>query len=159
MFDDWKKEYYGSMESFTTCEMEFRTRDVERSAILHSLRKWVGLRARNLRKHGMILGRMEDKGNWFIDDGEANGILINNESCALCQISRDPQQGHRVRCVLCPISQFAKTTCDSTIELSDEDKEYNLFTAWDFWRSRCDPEPMIKALVATYRNFTRAFGH
>ena len=114
----WKKEFYVIPASKCPRNM----------AIHHSLKKWIGLRAKNLEKHGMkkhtmlfIISEAEIKENfkgrgWF---------RISSRSCALCHYFMDTDD--------CPITVDFPCFGDCAL-------------AYNVWVEEGDPEPMISKL-------------
>jgi hypothetical protein len=110
----WKEEFYPIPAS------ECRKED----AVKHSLRKWIGLKKENLKKHGLRhLG-----GSWISEvENNENGIVTSSPSCALCTLFVcGPESGIR-----CPILGFSGRTCDDQYQCFTVDKH---------------PECMIKLL-------------
>lgn len=114
------------------------------NACAHSLKKWEGLRAVNLSKHGL------SRVSRALEDKEGNRFLIDSGSCALCTHYLDSE----MHCPRCPLSQVrGGTKCDS--EKGYE--EYSPYFA--FISVKSDPEPMIewlqKALESERKNDTK----
>lgn len=119
----WKAEFYpvAPKKSMTTKE-----------AIEHSLAKWIGLRKKNLKKHGITVGFFRDA---MFDDSSAKGFEINGSTCALCKkfYNHDAEN----ECEKCPLFSVLGKACD------DGDNDDSPFYLWMLEKK---PEPMIKAL-------------
>lgn len=118
----------------------------EEGALEHSLRKWIGLRRENLRKHDVSLGAVRIAGY----DG---GLTIDGTSCALCAhyYSR-----HGRRCEMrCPLVDVNDGySCDGSLVWEDDDKKHESdeHDHYTHMRKRGDPEPMINLLEKAIRN-------
>lgn len=110
-------------------------------ALAHSLRKWIGLRSENLKRHGLkacfaaIYPLRRRPGRKF------RYLRINSASCALCvhyydEDKTDPQQ----TCLRCPLYAVCGCPCDR-----DSPTAASPFHSWTV---RHDPEPMIRLLQA-----------
>lgn len=125
----WKKEFYPKSAN---------SRMSKRDAILHSIRKWEGLRKENLRKHGLKFEIVSKS----IVDKNGSEMEIDVSSCALC-VKYYYSNKNLDRCVECPLQKTLGRPCDQ-----DDASVYNRFL-----RSvRRTPEPMIKALNLTLKN-------
>lgn len=112
----WKEEFYST-----------EANKVKRGdALDHSIQKWIGLRPKNIKKHGLYLECAD-----LMDDDNIFGI--NADSCALCQRYLKPRKDNS--CATCPLFKFLGRRCDD-----GEDSPYMIF---DYTNN---PEPMIKAL-------------
>lgn len=116
----WKKEFYPTEAKNVK----------EADAVEQSLRKWIGLRRKNLAKHGV---RHDMDITYLIGDGNYN-MVIDGDSCALCQhylsLNFKP-------CSDCPLYAALGGSCD-----------YDRSAPYDIWRNTSNPEPMIAALQA-----------
>lgn len=123
----WKKEFYP-----VTAKRAAKGSVVK--AVEHSIRKWVGLRPSNLKRHGMV-------SYWVSGDIAEEGhtltfLYIDGQSCSLCQKFVAVNYGD---CSGCPLYESrGQVRCDCT-----GDTEGNPYGAW---RTKGDPMPMIKAL-------------
>ena len=118
--DTWKKEFYPIPAK------ECKKKD----ALEHSLKKWIGLRIKNLEKHGVI-----KKGFRIIEDlkDEYEYLHIADSSCALC-IHYLNNEG--IKCIKCPLSKSRNgTACDK-----GRSSPYENFT------NHSEPEPMIRLI-------------
>ena len=117
--ETWRAEYYpviGELSDPTNCMSELE-------ATIHSLRKWTGLRACNLKKHG-------------IDSVSGMPIIVSDRTCALCMRRKD------VTCNDCPLRRYLGRRCDknpSSARLSP----------WQEYMAYRNPAPMIEALTGT----------
>lgn len=124
--ETWKAEFY---------PVEAAAVDAA-GASLHSLRKWRGLRARSLKRHGVRLTRY----NVYqcVDDGTRESLVVNSATCALCEHHQYRPvlevENETPRCNSCPLQQLLGEPCD----VSDQPYAYFQFAH--------DPEPMIAAL-------------
>lgn len=96
----------------------------------YSLRKWQGLTAENMAKHGVQRishHRLEDvRGKDF---GEHSFSY-----CALCDDAEDS-------CKNCRYVQFHGRACDEPMQRAGEEP-----SPWKIWVLKQDPQPMINAL-------------
>ncbi len=108
----------------------------EDDAILHSLRKWRGLRAEVLAVHGITTS-----GRRLYDACTGARVLpLEATSCALCvhYMETEDEDGHPERlCTRCPLTFVRGTPCDDAV---DEQPP------WFAWTEDNDPEPMIALL-------------
>jgi hypothetical protein len=116
----WKEEFYPIDAKYVSKE----------DAVEHSLRKWIGLRAENLSKHGVnaTYSRVYD-GDGVC--GEDEMMYIDDESCALCVHYIENE------CSACPLFGLLGRSCDKGDEIISE---YASFVRFG------NPEPMITAL-------------
>lgn len=119
----WRAEFYPE-----TAKQAAKRGDI--AATEHSLRKWLGLRAGALEKHGVSQIAMG------IQDAESNSFWFGATTCALCVRHI---QGW---CLKCPLAAVTGAQCGSAI--SDDDP-YSIFEA------NGNPNPMIAALRKTLR--------
>ena len=115
-------------------------------AIAHSLRKWIGLREKNLAKHNCFIFRnkigkyvTEISDDLFDSD---NSVEINSESCALCVnfLAEEEQEFEKHACERCPLYKHLGRDC-SAFALTP--------SLFGIWFDTNNPEPMIEALQAT----------
>jgi len=125
----WKKEFYKTPAH----------RVSKRFAAKHSLRKWIGLKKSNLKKHGVMIVNREsviniaDKEKWdgFVQD-EVKSVEIDESTCSLCANFADTANGDDI-CAKCPLCKMGKTC-------GEENSPYDLFL------STGNVGPMVKAL-------------
>ena len=123
----WKKEFYPiPAEQVLSAD-----------AVAHSLRKWEGLKPKNLAKHDLI-----SHGEVIIDD-DGNELGIDASSCALCNHYIDDD------CAECPLALVR-----GGVSCAMRDSPYHAFMESD------DPNPMIKWLkkAMTYEETQNATG-
>ena len=125
-FTSWKKQYYPVPAEKVKNKI---------AAIRHSLRKWKGLTAHNMIKHGLLY-RSGCVGTCEVDDDSKN-LYIDCDSCALCCLYIEKG------CTSCPLYEHLKKRCDSS--------NGPYFTFDDDH----DPQPMIKALTAVLKKATK----
>jgi len=114
----WKKEFYP-----ITAKQAARKGKV--AAIEHSLKKWIGLRESNLKKHKMIYYRgvaviFEENKNRFT-------FAISGTTCALCF-----KYGEKDCCTGCPLKSPYPFPCGHG--------------AYGYWACTGNTKPMIKEL-------------
>jgi hypothetical protein len=111
----WKREFYRIPAQNAT----------GKNALSASLKKWIGLRKKNLDKHNVLFC-----GGDLIDcDGKK--FEINDTSCALCQLY------YLIgTCNSCPLKLIRNSPC---IEKTD----IEILSPYDAWCCDQDPEPMI----------------
>ena len=125
--ETWKAEFY-------PCEAD--SKEAQKDPILHSLRKWYGLRWENLFRHGLMLrGRLlvsEQASTLTYDEC----LEIDGDTCALCRrfhqlfCCDDPDLG------VCPLRTVSGgNNCD-----------YDEHQPWSVFCNTGNPEPMIAAL-------------
>lgn len=138
--------------SFETWKREFYPKDADEvndnyvDAVEHSLKKWVGLRRENLKRHNMtyaihrwgnlkrdmdyvgIRGRHSDKSE--------RDLNVNGDSCALCLL----YEGLDGDCRACPIQKLLGKRCDEARWGEESHSPYRVF------RDTGNPEPMITVL-------------
>lgn len=120
--ETWKKEFYSQDPT---------KRMTKVAAVKHSIKKWVGLRPENLKKHK--LSYFDVKG---LQDVDGNKFWVNSSSCALCVKYYDDQQDKN-SCYRCPLyKSLGNIECDGS-----DDMPFMLFVD-----NKNDPEPMIAAL-------------
>lgn len=110
----WKKEFYSPLSKVS-----------RKGALAHALKKWIGLRASNLKRHGLKVGEYKDifdidEKSTFLADPR---LYVDGSSCALCI--------HYDECDECPIFVATGTHCKDQ---------------FDKWYHSGDPEPMIRLL-------------
>jgi hypothetical protein len=120
----WKKEFYKG-------RIKKAARD-PLSAVEHSLRKWKGLRAKNIEAHKVKIS-YGDVVNPITD----NSFSIDADSCALCQMCKYDDGYSRIDCSKCPIVKVTGRVCDGSAATP---------SPYGVWVKQNDPEPMIKVL-------------
>lgn len=133
--ETWKEEFY---------PVEANEVKGAIAATKHSLQKWIGLKEKNLKKHGMLAEGLRIKNKK--DSYEEEGFTVASpSSCALCEsFFKDCERGDP--CKRCPIFKYKGRSCcsdgaDSTI------REYEKFVEED----DKNPEPMIRLLRKTLK--------
>lgn len=118
----WKKEFYRKPANEVSRE----------NALQHSLRKWIGLKPSNRKKHGVKLSQSDLVEIW---DKTNIVFCIDSSSCALCQhfINIDDN------CPGCPLVTSGGVCCACS------ESPYNLFL------DKGAVAPMIRALEKTRR--------
>lgn len=125
----WKKQYYP-----VNCG-EMKT---EREALTHSLRKWKGLRAAPMKKHGLVKAPYSP----ILTDKQLNQFRADGDTCALCDLYIN---AIHETCEDCPLSrQRHGFSCDEKL-FSERYSPYTSFRDYD------DPEPMITLLKAAIK--------
>lgn len=115
----WKAEFYPK---------EAKARMSKKSAIEHSIQKWIGLRKENLEAHGLVADSHQVL---IYEDIDSDRLRIDSRSCALCHKYALMQEDE---CEKCPLYLYLGGRCDS------------VETPYFVWRRTGDPEPMIDAL-------------
>lgn len=128
----WKREYYKG-----------RLRDAARdplSAVEHSIKKWKGLRSKNLKAHGLVP-------SWgdIVDQATNKVFTIDVTTCALCKMCGTGSDDQTL-CIKCPIVKVTGRTCDGRDGSS---------SAYGDWTRDDDPEPMIKLLKHVRREIKK----
>lgn len=139
----WKKEFYP--ETAEKFSRKRRMVSVAIEAIEHSIRKWEGLRKRNLKKHQVERGHSFP--NSVLVDARpfSSGLPVNASTCSLCQYSK-PYPGGVTDCEFCPLAHSRQGVSCSFPLLSIES-----VSPWSAWVVNSDPLPMIKALKKALR--------
>lgn len=107
----------------------------EEDAIKHSLKKWTGLRATNLEKHGLTHPPQSAE----IYDSEGNSLNMTCSTCALCAYYLDHRSyGYDENCTKCPLFKVLNNNACDSAELGGG--------PYSEWVRRGNAEPMIKAL-------------
>lgn len=119
----WKKEFYTSVEA--------AAKRGPKAALKHSIRKWEGLKGKNLKKHDLTVNDYRDLSD---DDGE---FVVDDKSCALCVYVREPLGG--INCEKCPIVKVTGKPCDG-----DD-------SPWEEWIDNKNPLPMNRLLNRVYK--------
>lgn len=123
--ETWKARYYLiSATNLYFAGRELTDKQREISTLHHSLRKWKGLLASNLKRHKLRLICFNS-----LTGGNGRDFYIDSDSCSLCALYL------RSDCINCPISKnYEKTECNMKSE------------AWKAWCSDNNPKPMIARL-------------
>lgn len=122
----WKAEYY-------PVEAE---RVKKRDALAHCLKKWIGLRARNLKRHGV------QKGVMSIFDAGSGVLWIDTKSCAAC-VHWLYHEG--CSCRTCPLYLVRGVPCYKS-NGADKPSPFDAFTRLG------NPEPMIRLIRKAMRH-------
>lgn len=140
----WKQKYY-------PIPADSPLLDTDAKAIKHSLRKWCGLRPKNLAAHKVKVasGDVYDVDNVY----SASGFRVGAHTCALCVRARalcvrarDAAANlpggiyPKTYCRLCPLFKYLGRRCDDGV-----------WSRWYAWQNDHNPEPMIEALRGAYR--------
>jgi len=112
--ETWKKEF---------CPYKADSKKVQEDAISYTLQKWIGLRKKNLKKHGIV------------DVSNLPGV---NNSCYSCAISI------KYHCNGCPLFLARGVRCD--ISKMSKNKRRVCIAPYTYWTVKNNPEPMIAAL-------------
>lgn len=115
------------LEEFCPVPAEKMVRKTRLQVVERDLKKWIGLRKTNLRKHGVKKSGRSDI------SGAGETFSIDGDTCGLC---------HRYdgNCKPCPISVVrGGLNCDRS-HVQDSHSPYSSFTYLD------NPEPMIRVL-------------
>lgn len=122
----WKEEFYPvDAESVS-----------EEDALDHSLRKWIGLKPENLKKHGVF--KVSGWRSIVDKNDEYDSMLIDGVSCSLCKFYLGDEVDSQ--CESCPLTaQRGGRACDESTEPGSyfNDSPYANFTERD------DPQAMI----------------
>lgn len=141
--ETWKEEFMPVPASAEMSTLE---------AIEHSIRKWVGLREENLRRHGLFQDTYLIGEQGPIRHGY---IYINNSSCALCVKFLSARYSTRVSpCVRCPLyAALGQVGCSSSYYT-----RWQLYgvqwSPYDIFLKHGDPEPMITSLLLAKYDIT-----
>lgn len=119
--ETWKAEFY---------PVPADSDEAKADPIEHSLRKWRGLRADALERHGLT------RGSSVLTDSNKSVFSISGDTCALCEVHyRLPNSSQN--CLLCPLAIHLGRKCD-----------HGLKSPYQVNFRSGDPEPMIAALEA-----------
>ena len=91
-------------------------------AIAHSLKKWLGLLPRNLKRYGL----------------KTAPLRIDSSTCALCH-----HYIFTVGCRNCPLTLVRGAPCDVPLNWEHQ-------SPYQAWRLKQDPDPMIALLKAAH---------
>jgi uncharacterized CHY-type Zn-finger protein len=120
--ETWKKEFYPKKPT---------ERMSKKTAIQHSLKKWIGLRPENLKKHQLQYTNAKD-----LKDEDGNMFFVNSDSCSLC--IKYLNFAASISCQKCPLyKSLDNHPCDNWNQPYFQFMDNN------------DPEPMIVALKET----------
>jgi hypothetical protein len=124
--ESWKKEFY-----------PVPVEDVPKSkALAHSIKKWEGLLAKNLKRHAVV---------WrfacYIVDEVDDKFYIDGGTCALCHhyLGDDSSGDDRV-CVRCPLFKSRNGTSCVTARTIEVNSPYG------HWIDGGNPAPMLREL-------------
>ena len=121
----WKKKFYPINANNILLNTDAKM-------LKHSIKKWEGLLAKNLRQHTMS----HSAGSGEIHQTDSFAVFpITGGTCALCC---EYYNGIFNECTQCPIFKYLKTRICS--------KEFNR------WRNHNDPNPMLNLLKTVYKN-------
>ena len=120
----WKNEFYRVGAKSPTLKTKIQK-------IEHSLTKWIGIRDKNLKKHGLSKNEYGE----IVEDGK-EVIVMGGASCALCVTFYDAHTG----CPKCPLTKVrGGKSCD-------KEKDNEEQSPWRAWSEDEDLKPMIKLL-------------
>lgn len=129
--ETWLKEFYPVEAHHVTWE----------EALDHSIRKWTGLRSKNMKRHRLKFSEMNYR---FLHDTEHDRIFLSIDagSCALC-VHHDFDE--RYNCRSCPLAKSrGGVPCDSR---TFEEQTACRLSPYSEFVERGNPEPMIAALL------------
>ena len=132
----WKREFYPK-----TAKQAARGSAL--AAARHSLQKWIGLLAKNLRKHGV---ENNESGVWDSTNSFDDWCSFDASTCSLCQkfLDDDAPLLALSSCATCPLAEtLGGRSCAA------DDQPYNVFAKTG------DPNPMIRALRRTVKRLER----
>ncbi len=122
----WKNEFYSIPAD--QCPVD--------EAINHSIRKWTGLRAENIARHGLRFSQSLLQ----VDESSKSRLDIDSSSCALCHHYMRNPEGDYNNCSACPLYQARNnTSCDKRMP-GESFSPYLIGTVQD------NPEPMLQWL-------------
>lgn len=124
----WKDEFY-------PVEAKEATQD-DKTALLHSIKKWTGLLPENMKKHDVKYS--ESIKTDLIDNEPFAYFGVDAYSCALCCRHVLPKGS----CDKCPLARHLGERCDNT-----DISPYQIYNATQ------NPEPMLQALLDTLKEF------
>ena len=133
----WKQEFYP-----ITALQAHKTLDLV-GLVEHSIQKWIGLRKKNLEKHGL-----ETYGFTYIRDSDDNSFSVDAFSCSLCRrFVNFRKEEKEDDCFGCPIfeSRGHVRCCEYSPKETTPDSPYA------HWQWDENPEPMIRALRKALR--------
>jgi hypothetical protein len=134
--ESWKAEFY-------PVSAKKPRSDVAR--LRHSIRKWVGLRKANLKKHECHKDEVDDS-LWYTDKGP---FSVDTTSCALCEKYFDHAHEDDGQCRGCPLKNTLGSRCDDL--KNGQEMPYTV------WLDSSNPEPMIIALCASLLRVDKKF--
>jgi len=138
--ETWKAEFYPKAAADTTPE----------EALAHSIRKWEGLRADALARHGVT-----QRGSWLCGEELELSFIVACSSCALCYhymaepLDDDGDETDEAdvisrvsdACEGCPLYEArGGVACDVMDDVDDRRDPYNAYA------SHGDPVPMLRWL-------------
>lgn len=114
----------------------------KKEAYDHVLRKWIGLREENLRRHGLhrsyssILGKYEEP---------PDSMAVDGSTCAFCS---HYLKSAGVRCGSCPLFKSLGASCDRRRD------DYHARSPYDEFLLDGNPEPMISTIIMSRYGIT-----
>lgn len=141
----WKQKYYCLPADSSAIRSPL-------AAVNHSLTKWLGLREKNLKAHGLVIhkyGIAEDR-----NDPDDRIMEIAGCTCALCVRAKWVSKSRYAAefCPHCPLYKTLGRRCDTlpnAVRTSEQKKAK--VSEWESWECYQNPEPMIRALRRTYK--------
>lgn len=129
--ETWKEEFY-PIEADKSVGSQLE-------AVEHSLRKWRGLDADTLKRHGLrqaYYNLEEDRGGKF---------HIDYTSCALCRLVNATEDG----CYECPLYAVRGGVPCDVIMVDEDENLLETFSPYVKWTRFNDPAPMLEWLEKT----------
>jgi hypothetical protein len=132
---EWKSMYY---------PVEASTITNEKDALIHSYKKWLGLRPHVLKKYN-IIHKLHSTA-LFYNSTKEGGFYIHDTSCALCQIYL--YNDINTTCIECPLYKIREERCYK-LNGSIFNSPYHKFIDND------DPTDMINLLKNAIKKYAR----
>lgn len=141
----WKKEFYPTTAAEACDESKAAGSDIP--AILNSIRKWEGLRPKNLARHCLS----KDGGNNRLLSLGQQSFVVNDDTCALCHAHTPGQHGQPPR--------VARPQCHEpprcpVVLLANDCDDYS--SPYLHWCDTGSPMRMLKVLKEAARMAARA---
>jgi len=140
--ETWKKEFYPK-------NAKSMGKATSKAATDHSIQKWIGLRKKNLVKHGLVtttlwgwrcVGEIADPLGY-----DSSTFGVDSGTCALCV-----RFTHKEECERCPLAKCrGGVSCDLSMPRE-------VRSPYNAWRQGADPEPMIRWLRRTKKMLEKA---
>ena len=107
----------------------------KKDALAHSLKKWLGLREKALKKHDLT------RVSYSISEAHFRNarLEIDSDSCALCKYYC---LGMFSPCRRCPLRKLRGKRCDA----GRADCGERIHSPWHSWQYESNPEPMIRLI-------------
>ena len=117
--ETWKAEFLSEVKEMPN-----------KDALQHALKKWKGLKQKNLEKHGV--NKPLGTGSIFTSDEE---LFVGSSTCVFCLMYADSDSGD---CYGCPIRVY-RSCGDGCV------------TQWRHWVYYSNPDPMIRRIQLAIR--------